>query len=93
MLAEVDQRLFAMDKPAVSRDDVIEALLPYARRQLEQGAKLNHITRHILGLYQGVPGAKKFRRYLSQNAYKENAGVEVLTTAHAQVAKRYEQQA
>ncbi len=93
MLAAVDQRLFAMDKPAVSRDDVIEALLPYARRQLERGAKLNHITRHILGLYQGVPGAKKFRRYLSENAYKENAGVEVLTTAHAQVAKRYEQQA
>ncbi len=93
MLAEVDQRLFAMDKPAVSRDDVIEALLPYAHRQLERGAKLNHITRHILGLYQGVPGAKKFRRYLSENAYKENAGVEVLTTAHAQVAKCYEQQA
>ena len=44
-----------------------------------------HITRHILGLYQGVPGARKFRRHLSENAYKKEAGLEVLTGAIAQV--------
>ncbi len=82
MLAEVDSLLFGKDKPANSRDDVIAALLPYVERQLAGGAHLNHITRHILGLYQGVPGARKFRRHLSENAYKREAGLEVLAEAY-----------
>ncbi len=86
MLADVDEALFGMDKPVESRDDVIAMLLPYAQRQIARGASLNHITRHILGLYQGVPGARKFRRYLSENAYRKEAGVEVLAQAHALVA-------
>jgi tRNA-dihydrouridine synthase A len=81
LLAEVDPRLFAMDKPARSRDDVIERLLPYVAQQLDRGVHLNHITRHLLGLYQGVPGARKFRRHLSENAYKPGAGIEVLEQA------------
>jgi tRNA-dihydrouridine synthase A len=85
MLAEVDSVLFGIDKPADSREDVITALLPYIERQLERGASLNHITRHILGLYQGVPGAKKFRRHLSENAYKKGVGIEVLEQAYALV--------
>ncbi len=79
LLAEVDRELFGMDNPAQSRDDVIAALLPYVEQQLARGAHLNHITRHILGLYQGVPGARKFRRHLSENAYKKEAGTEVLS--------------
>jgi len=81
MLAEVDRVLFGMDNPVQSRDDVIDSLLPYVERQLARGAHLNHITRHILGLYQGVPGARKFRRHLSENAYRKEAGLEVLTEA------------
>lgn len=86
MLAEVDATLFGMDKPAQSRDDIIAALIPYAQQQLARGASLNHITRHILGLYQGVPGARKFRRHLSENAYRKEAGIEVLEQAYALVA-------
>ncbi len=85
LLAEVDAQLYGMDKPAASRDDVIAALLPYVEQQLAAGAHLNHITRHILGLYQGVPGARKFRRYLSENAYQKTAGSEVLAAAWEQV--------
>ncbi len=81
MLCQVDSVLFGMDNPATSRDDVIAGLLPYVERQLARGAHLNHITRHILGLYQSVPGARKFRRHLSENAYKQDAGLEVLTEA------------
>lgn len=81
LLAEVDAELFAMDNPAQSREDVIAALLPYVERQLARGVHLNHITRHILGLYQGVPGARRFRRHLSENAYKKTAGVDVLIEA------------
>jgi tRNA-dihydrouridine synthase A len=92
MLAAVDEVLFGMDKTVESRDDVIAALLPYTERQLAGGAHLNHITRHILGLYQGVPGARKFRRHLSENAYRREAGIEVLTEAHALVSEIYAQQ-
>lgn len=81
MLAQVDSALFGMDNTAESRDDVIAGLLPYVEQQLTQGTHLNHITRHILGLYQSVPGARKFRRHLSENAYKKEAGLEVLTEA------------
>jgi len=81
MLSDVDERVFGMDKSTRSRDDIIDALLPYVERQLAAGSQLNHITRHILGLYQGVPGARKFRRYLSENAYKKEAGIEVLKEA------------
>ena len=91
MLAEIDEGLFGMDKTVESRDDVIAALLHYTERQLAGGAQLNHITRHILGLYQGVPGARKFRRHLSENAYRKEAGIEVLTEAHALVSVSYEQ--
>ncbi len=87
ILAEVDRELFGMDNPAQSRDDVIAALLPYVEQQLARGAHLNHITRHILNLYQGVPGARKFRRHLSENAYKKEAGLGVLTEAFRQVSE------
>ncbi len=84
MLAEVDSRLFGAEAPASTRDEVIEGLLPYVEAQLAAGGQLNHITRHILGLYQGVPGARKFRRHLSENAYRKTAGSEVLVAAYQQ---------
>ena len=88
LLAAVDSELFGMDNPASSRDDVIDALLPYIEQQLADGVHLNHITRHILGLYQGVPGARKFRRHLSENAYKPDAGLSVLSRAHQLVQQQ-----
>jgi tRNA-dihydrouridine synthase A len=85
MLAQIDSRLFGKADPAANRDTVIEALLPYIRTQLAGGARLNHISRHILGLYQGVAGARKFRRHISENAYKTEAGIEVLEEAYSLV--------
>ena len=85
LLAEVDRELFGLDKPALSRDDIVVTLLDYVEQQLTRGVRLNHITRHILGLYQGMPEARKFRRHISQNAYKKDAGLEVLTEAFALV--------
>ncbi len=82
MLSEVDSLLFARRNPAASRDEVIEALMPYIQAQIEAGARLNHISRHILGLYQGVAGARKFRRHISENAFKKEAGIDVLTEAY-----------
>jgi len=85
LLAQVDEALFGTEGPVKSREEVVAALVPYIRRQLGQGAQLNHITRHILGLFQGMPGARKFRRHLSENAWKKGVGAEALMEAHALV--------
>jgi tRNA-dihydrouridine synthase A len=87
LLAEVDSAIFGIDKPTLSRDDVMINLLPYVEQQLANGARLNQITRHILGLFHGQPGAKKFRRHLSENAYHREAGIEVLIAAYALVGE------
>ncbi len=87
LLSGVDTALFGVDKPVDSRDDVIEALLPYIGEQLAGGGRLNHITRHMLGLYQGVPGARKFRRHISENAYQKEAGIDVLNEARKLVGR------
>jgi len=67
--------------PVPSRVDVVEALVPYIEAHLAAGGRLNHVTRHVLGLFQAVPGAKFWRRIISQQAYREGAGVEVLREA------------
>jgi tRNA-dihydrouridine synthase A len=92
MLAEVDRLLFGAAELPASRDQVVQALYPYIEAELAGGAKLNHITRHILGLYQQVPGARKFRRHLSENAYKPGADLQVLGQALEQVRQTAETQ-
>ena len=62
-------------------DQELEHFLPYVARELQGGTALRHISRHILGLFQGQPGGKKFRRFLSENAYKSGAGLNVLESA------------
>lgn len=83
ILAEADQRYYGETNKAIkSRDQVLLDFIPYIEKQLSQGAKLNHMTRHILGLFQGQPGAKLFRRHISQKAHLRGAGIEVLEQAH-----------
>ncbi|WP_430742031.1 tRNA dihydrouridine(20/20a) synthase DusA [Shewanella mangrovi] len=85
MLAEVDQRLYGMEKAVLSRDAVVDLMLPYIERHLQQGGRLNHITRHMTGLYQGVAGGRRWRRYLSENAHKAGADCEVVLAARASI--------
>jgi tRNA-dihydrouridine synthase A len=93
MLAAVDTSLFDRKTVVQSREAIVEALLPYIEEKLAGGAQLNHVTRHILGLFQGVPGARKFRRHLSENAYKPGAGLAVLEDALEQVRSTQERMA
>lgn len=81
LLAEVDQRIYGVDKPVVSREEVMEGFIAYATDQVAKGVRINYMTRHILGLYQGLPGSRKFRRVISEQAYKPNAGLEVIKAA------------
>jgi tRNA-dihydrouridine synthase A len=83
MLAQVDQRLFGVGAALQTRSAIIEKFIPYVREQLQSGAALQHMTRHILGLYKGQPGGRLFRRHLSENAWKKHAGISVLEDACA----------
>ncbi len=98
ILREIDQRFFgsqseagnqggAASKPDEfrTRGDLIRAFFPYIEDQLAKGACLWHITRHILGLYHGQPGARTWRRHLSTHGPGKNAGLEVIQQALKQV--------
>ena len=85
MLAEVDAELFGEQYEVPSRHEVIRLLLPYIEQQLSQGTYLGSVTRHTLGIFQGLPGARAWRRHLSENAHKAGAGPEVVEAAMAKV--------
>ena len=80
-LAEAEARLFGTPLP--DRDGVLDRLRPYIEAHLARGDRLQHITRHILGLYQGLPGARAYRRVLSERAHRADAGYEVIEQALA----------
>ncbi|MEZ9555085.1 tRNA dihydrouridine(20/20a) synthase DusA [Vibrio splendidus] len=87
ILAEVDQQIFGLDTPIKKRSQVVEEMYPYIERELSNGASLGHISRHMLGLFQSMPGARQWRRYISENAHKKGAGIEVVKTALAKIPK------
>ena len=85
LLAEVDQRFFGAGTASPRRHLVVETLIPYMAAQLQQGTPLYCMTRPVLGLFHGVPGARAWRRTLSERAWRRNAGIEVLVDALRQV--------
>ncbi len=80
-LAYADQELFACQQEPLSRHEILKQYLPYVEKEIASGIALKHISRHIPGLFRGMPGAKQFRRHLSENAYKDNADINVIITA------------
>ena len=83
LLAAVDREIYGDDRPAATRAETISAFIDYIERQLSAGTRLHHMTRHVLGMYQGVKGAKQFRRHISEHAYKHGADAQVLADAFA----------
>ena len=81
VLAGVDARFFNDRHPVPTRAEVVQQMLPYISRELQAGSQLKHITRHMLGLFQGMPGARHWRRHLSEHAIRSNAGTEVVRAA------------
>jgi tRNA-dihydrouridine synthase A len=88
LLADVDREFAAHGNPPPTRHQVVERLLPYVEQELAAGTRLQQISRHLLGLFQGQPGARAWRRYLSEHGHHSGAGVEVLEQALARVPKR-----
>ena len=85
LLAQVDPLLYSTPAPLESRQAALLAMLPYVQAQLDAGVPLGHISRHLLGLFQGMPGARAFRRLISENAHKPDAGVKLLRDALAKI--------
>jgi tRNA-dihydrouridine synthase A len=87
-LLAVDPELFGEAAPFTAMKDVLEAMMPYIERELARGTRLHSITRHFVGAFHGVPGARAFRRHLAENGVKTGAGIEVLKDAIALVEDR-----
>ena len=81
LLTKVDREIFGSTDPEPCPFAVVRGLYPYIEQELAKGTYLGHITRHMLGLFQGIPGARQWRRYLSENAHKAGAGVSVVEHA------------
>lgn len=84
-LLTVDPELFGEAAPHATMKDVFVAMLPYVEEQLAQGTRLHSMTRHFVGAFHAVKGARAFRRHLAENGVKAGAGVNVLTDAMALV--------
>ncbi|KKB12121.1 tRNA-dihydrouridine synthase A [Devosia geojensis] len=81
ILADVDALVFGEPAKPVTLESVMAGMRVYAGEQIGQGARINQITRHMLGLANGLPGARQFRQILSTDACRRGAGVEVLDRA------------
>jgi tRNA-dihydrouridine synthase A len=87
-LLSADPKLFGEAAPQATMKDVLEAMVPYIEDQLAQGTRLHSVTRHFVGAFHGVPGARAFRRHLAENGVRPGAGVNVLRDAMALVEDR-----
>jgi tRNA-dihydrouridine synthase A len=87
-LLEVDPLMFGAAAPLQTPKDAAQALIPYIGQELARGTRLSAITRHMLGLFRGVPGARAFRRHLATHAVKPGAGPDVVVEALALIAER-----
>ncbi len=86
ILAEADRLIFGDDHPIPSRHEVLEQLLPLVEKEHSRGTPLSRITRHILGLFNGRPGARAWRRHISEHAHRRGATPEVIRQAAKLVA-------
>ena len=86
-LLDADRRVFGLDRPPAGVGAVTEAMVAYAARHVAAGGRLHAVTRHLLGLFAGQPGARAYRRYLSVHAPRDGAGPEVLQEALRQVLR------
>jgi tRNA-dihydrouridine synthase A len=93
LLTEVDGRVYGVTDKPLTRAQVVEQMIPYIEEQLSKGTRLNQITRHMLGLYMGEPGARYWRRYLSEKACVEGAGGKVVLEALSLVERLREEAA
>ena len=85
ILADVDHRIYDEEARQADWMGLRDAMMAYATDYIAAGGRLNHVTRHMVGLFQGMPGARRFRQILSSDATRPGAGTEVIEAAFAAV--------
>ncbi len=85
MLSAVDAIIYHDEQPRLSQHQLVRAMVPYIEQQMQQGSRFWHIARHMLGLFQGLPGARQWRRLLSEQGHLDTATPELLLQALAKV--------
>ncbi|WP_082005601.1 tRNA dihydrouridine(20/20a) synthase DusA [Halocynthiibacter namhaensis] len=90
ILLAADQRVYHAVSPVKTPHDIVHEMLPYIEAHLAEGGRVNQITRHMLGLFAGRPGARQWRRHLSENAHKPGAGTEIILAALDQIPQTTE---
>ena len=83
LLSDADALIFEDEHAVPTRHEIVERVIPYVESEVNLGVPLTRITRHLLGLFQGLPRARSWRRHISENAYKHGAGAEVVSQALA----------
>ncbi|MQM37705.1 tRNA-dihydrouridine(20/20a) synthase [wastewater metagenome] len=86
VLAEADRRVFGATTPVPDRVAVAEAYMDYVAREIAAGERLSRMTRHLVGLFQGLPGARAWRRHLSEHGPRRDADAAVIADALEHVA-------
>jgi len=81
ILAEIDQQIYGDNTKIPTAEEIFLSFLDYVEDQIAQGVYLKHMSRHILGLFHGMSGAKAWRRYISEHSYKKDASANVLRQA------------
>ena len=90
ILLAADQRVYNVVSPVKTPHDIVHEMLPYIEAHLAEGGRVNQITRHMLGLFAGRPGARQWRRHLSETAHKAGAGTEIILAALDQIPQTIE---
>lgn len=85
LLAGIDHIVYGAPEAPVDWDHVRDAMMEYAARHIAAGGRLVHVTRHMVGLFQGLPGARRYRQILSSGAARRDAGPKVIAEAFATV--------
>ncbi len=86
ILGEADALIWGEPRSSRGREDVVRDMLPYIERHLTEGGRLHQVTRHMLGLFAGCPGARRWRQVLSTETTRDGAGPEVVERALSEVA-------
>ena len=81
LLSSIDQHFFGEPGDPRSRKQVLDRYLDYCEREFKKGCRLSRLSKHVIGLFHGQPGAKVWRRYLSENIHQPNASIEVIRQA------------
>ena len=85
IMADVDQRIYGAPSSEMDWTVLCDTMMTYAADYIAVGGRLNHVTRHMVGLFQGLPGARRFRQILSSDATKPGAGPEVIEAAFSAI--------